>query len=455
MDRQIIYSGQIPLSTDLLNAQKNAYVALLKLAAGILGTSTLVNGLSCVPTSPASLSVIVNPGEVYSLQTLDPNAYSDLGADSHTVLKQGIISDPVTLTLQGPSTIGYSVNYLIEAAFSEADTDSLILPYYNSSNPAQPYSGPGGTAAAQNTTRQDTVLIRAKIGIAAPAGSQATPAVDVGYTGLFVVTVGYGQTTIGSDSIVQVSGAPFITETLTEKISIPTADLRYVRSVNVQNGLYIYSIDTGSANAYLAAFTPAISAPQDGMVLIVTVRHSNTGPSTLNGYPIYGLAGQPLQGGEMPAGGRAQFKWNASLAGGVWILLNCEGGPLQIAGATQSKHAVNLGQFVFSAGNPGYSIDPSGKIEQWGTIDFGSNKSEGLYGPYDFPYPFPNACLNIQFTTITPEYPGQDALGDNVIKLSHSYMPTKTQFWVWNDQIAEDSYTIDAARGFTWRATGW
>jgi hypothetical protein len=339
MDRQIVYSGQIPLSTDLLSAEKNAYLALLKLAAGVLGTNTLINGLSCVPTNPASDSVIVNPGEVYSLQTLDANAYSDLGTDSRSVLKQGIITSQTTLNLAQPATIGYSVNYLIEVAFSETDAGSTILPYYNSGNPAQPYSGPGGTGAFQNTVRQDTIIIQAKAGIAAPTNSQATPTVDVGFIGLFVVQVDYGQTAIGSNHITHVSGAPFISETLTQKISEATADLRYAQPINVQNGSYVYGADTGSANAYAVTYTPAISAPSDGMVLIFTPAHSSTGPSTLNGAPIYGLAGASLQGGEIFAGGRAQVKWNSSL--GVWILLNCEGGPLQVADATASKHALN------------------------------------------------------------------------------------------------------------------
>jgi hypothetical protein len=212
-----------------LNVNKNVYLALLKLAAGILGTNTLLNGLSCVPTSPASLSVIVNPGEIYSLETLDPSAYSDLGTDSRTVLKQGIMTGALPIALQQPSTIGYSVNYLIEAAFSEADINATILPYVNAGNPQQPYSGPGGTGASQNTTRQDTITIQAKTGVAAPTGSQATPTVDAGYTALFVVTVDYGQTAIGSNHIAQAAGAPFITETLTQKISQATADLRYVQ----------------------------------------------------------------------------------------------------------------------------------------------------------------------------------------------------------------------------------
>ena len=57
MDRQIVYPGQIPLETDLLNTNKYAMIALAKLSAAMLGTATIVNGLGCVPTGPASLQV--------------------------------------------------------------------------------------------------------------------------------------------------------------------------------------------------------------------------------------------------------------------------------------------------------------------------------------------------------------------------------------------------------------
>ena len=54
MDRQIVYPGQIPLETDLLNSNRFAMIAIAKLAAAMLGTGTVANGLACAPTSPAS-----------------------------------------------------------------------------------------------------------------------------------------------------------------------------------------------------------------------------------------------------------------------------------------------------------------------------------------------------------------------------------------------------------------
>ncbi|WP_233337721.1 hypothetical protein ACN3VN_03555 [Xylella fastidiosa] len=197
MDRQTVYAGAIPLETDLLNTNRNALVGLGKLAAAMLGTSTLVNGLACVPTAPATLHVQVLPGEIYSLQNLDGTAYSSLAADTtHQIIKQRLILDAVTLNCPAPTTSGYSVNYLIEAAYQDFDDNQLVLPYYNTSNPSQAYSGPSNSGTAQSTVRKGTCAVQIKAGIAAATGTQPTPAVESGYVGLWVVTVAYGQTQI-------------------------------------------------------------------------------------------------------------------------------------------------------------------------------------------------------------------------------------------------------------------
>ncbi|WP_439671402.1 hypothetical protein AEMCBJ_04300 [Cupriavidus necator] len=228
MDRQIIYPGQIPLSTDLLNTNRNMLVAVAKLAAAMLGTATVVNGLACVPTGPASLQVVVNPGEMYSLANVDATAYGELAADTtHSILKQGISLDDVLLTCNPPVTAGQSINYLIQATYQDSDTGLVTLPYYNASNPSQAWSGPGNSGAQQATVRKGIVNITAKAGIAATTGSQTTPAPDAGFTGLWVVTVANGQTTITSGNIAQVTNAPFISERLGDKISKTTGDVLY------------------------------------------------------------------------------------------------------------------------------------------------------------------------------------------------------------------------------------
>ncbi|KAF1009473.1 MAG: hypothetical protein GAK28_00111 [Luteibacter sp.] len=203
MDRKIVYPGQIPLETDLLGTNQSVMVALGKLMGAIFGTGGAVNGLTVGPNTPAALNVVVAPGEIYQLMNLEATAYSSLPADNaHTLVKQGILLDPVTLACAAPPTAGFSVNYLIEATYSDSDTNNTTLPYYNASNPSQAYSGPNNSGAQQATTRAGIVQLQVKSGVAAATGTQTTPAVDNGFIALAVVTVANGQTTITSANIV-------------------------------------------------------------------------------------------------------------------------------------------------------------------------------------------------------------------------------------------------------------
>ncbi len=211
MNRVIVYPGAIPQDSDLLNTNRDALIAFGWLIQATLGTSTGVVGLPCNPTSPASMNVVVGPGALWTLSTIDANAYGSLPIDTSALMKMGILPEAAgtTFTLTAPSTSGDSINYLIEGAFSEVDGGSTVLPYYNASNPASPYSGPNGSGTSQNTVRQGLVALQLKAGAAAPTGTQTTPAVDAGYTGLYVVTVAYGQVSITSGNITTYAGAPF------------------------------------------------------------------------------------------------------------------------------------------------------------------------------------------------------------------------------------------------------
>lgn len=228
MDRTFTYPGSIPLDTDILQPQKNAMVGLGWLAQAILGTATLASGLGCVPTGPASLNVVINPGAIFTQGNTDTAAYGSLGADTtRQLLKEGLLLDAATLSCPAPGTAGQSINYLIEAQYQDIDDTPVILPYYNAANPALAWSGPGNSGTPQNTFRRGKCAVQVKAGTAATTGSQVTPAADAGWTGLWVVTVANGQTTIVSGNIAALGGAPLITETLTAKISQATGDGRY------------------------------------------------------------------------------------------------------------------------------------------------------------------------------------------------------------------------------------
>jgi len=211
MDRNLVYPGSIPLDTDLLNINRNCMIALGYLAQAVLGTGTIVDGLACAPTLPASMTVTLGPGSICLLSVVDTLAYGSLAADNtDPLVKMGINLTQTSFTFTAPATSGQAVNYLIQAALQESDINPVVLPYYNAANPAQPYSGPDNSGAAQNTDRIQRVQLQVKSGAPAIAGSQQTPPVDNGWVGLYVVTVAYGQTTIIATNIAQFSTAPFL-----------------------------------------------------------------------------------------------------------------------------------------------------------------------------------------------------------------------------------------------------
>ncbi|MCU1758697.1 hypothetical protein NTD84_03050 [Pseudomonas sp. 14P_8.1_Bac3] len=337
MDRQIVYPGQILPETSLLQMAKDAMIGVAKLSAAVLGTSTMANGFAVTPTGPASLQVICAPGEIYSLTSIDALAFSTLPADTtHSIMKQGILLDGVTLSCPAPGTTGQSINYLVQVTYQDTDSTPVLLPYYNSANPAMPYSGMGNNGLTQNTNRKGAAVVAVKAGASAVTGSQVTPAPDAGYIGLYVVTVAFGQTTITAGNIAQYSGAPLLPAGLLQ---------------SMQSGQTLNANDIGTANTYAANFTPAITSLTDKMRVCIKVANANTAASTFTpapgviaAAPIVGAAHAALQGGEMVATGDAWLQWNSSVGAGSWVLTDATGGGAQVATATKSQHAVPLGQ---------------------------------------------------------------------------------------------------------------
>ncbi len=310
-------------------------IGTAKLAAAMLGTSTIANGFAVTPTGPASLQVVVAPGEIYSLTSIDALAFSTLPADTtHSILKQGIMLDGITLSCPAPTTTGQSIAYLVQATYQDVDSNPVLLPYYNSANPALPYSGMGNNGITQNTVRKGAAVLQVKAGASATTGSQVTPSPDSGYIGLYVVTVAFGQTTIVSGNIAQYSGAPLL----------PSGILQ-----SIQNGTTSYALDVGTANAYSAYFSPAITVLQDGLTLRFKALNANSGASTFspNGLAPAAIVGgghSALQGGEIIANSEVWLQWNSSIGGGSWVLVSVTGGGTPVAAATQSRHAVQKAQ---------------------------------------------------------------------------------------------------------------
>ncbi|MBY4669581.1 hypothetical protein K6W12_02915 [Burkholderia multivorans] len=113
--------------------------------------------------------------------------------------------------------------------------------------------------------------------------------------------------------------------------------------------------DTGAANSYTATNTPPLTVATwvDGTVQQIKIANANTGASTyapdgLTALPIYGLGLQPLQGGELAAGGTAVLM-RATIAGvnsgnPICVLMECAGGAQQVAPGAKSQHAVQVAQ---------------------------------------------------------------------------------------------------------------
>jgi hypothetical protein len=211
MDRNIVYPGSIPLDTDVLSVNRNAMIGLGFLAQAILGTNTIADGLQCQPTSPASMNFVVGPGSITQLGPIDLAAYGSIPADTtDQIVKMGINSTPTTFSVTAPSSVGQSINYLVEATFQEVDGNPVILPYYNASNPAQSFSGPANSGASQNTVRTQRVELQLKPGAPGNTGSQITPAADSGWIGLYQITVDYGQTQVTAANIALIPTAPLL-----------------------------------------------------------------------------------------------------------------------------------------------------------------------------------------------------------------------------------------------------
>jgi hypothetical protein len=208
MDRNLVYPGSIPLDSDLLSLNRNTMIALGALAQAVLGGGVVADGLACAPNG---MGVSVGPGSITQLSVLDTLAYGSLPADAATPLvKMGINLAATNFSLTAPTTAGQSINYLIQAALQEADAAAVVLPYYNAANPAQAFAGPNNAGTAQNTQRTQRVQLQLKAGAPAVTGSQATPPVDNGWAGLYVVTVSFGQASVSAANIVTLPTAPFL-----------------------------------------------------------------------------------------------------------------------------------------------------------------------------------------------------------------------------------------------------
>jgi hypothetical protein len=285
MDRQIIEVAAIPLDTDLLNIQKYVQKAIGYSLQATFGTNSVCDGLALSATSPATMSINIGSGSLITLQVTDASVFGSLPIDNNFIMKIGVNNTNTTMALSAPTVAGDSINYLIEACFSENDGVPVVLPYYNAANPAQPFSGPGNTGAAQNTVRLDTVSLRFKAGNQSATGTQNTPVVDSGYIALGVVTIAYGQTSITSSNIVNY---------LATRVGTKLGQLQTKLTSNLN--LYVSSTNGANTNSGLSP-NDALDTPQNAWNAIINNYNLNGYGVTINiaagTYPSVVCAGQP------------------------------------------------------------------------------------------------------------------------------------------------------------------
>jgi len=208
MDRQVVYPGSIPLDTDLLQMQRNVMVAVGVLAQCVLGAGVVADGLPCVPAA-AGYGVVVGPGSLSALSSVDVQPFGSLPADASALVKVAYNSSNTVLPFHGPADGDHALCWLIQASIAEFDAGPVALPYYNAANPAVPWSGPLNNGAAQNTQRVVRVALSAKPGNPQGIGDRFPPLADAGWVGLYSVMTYFDRATQAVD-IAILPGGPFV-----------------------------------------------------------------------------------------------------------------------------------------------------------------------------------------------------------------------------------------------------
>jgi hypothetical protein len=318
-------------------------IALGKLMEAFIGTDTLIDGFTCIPTVPASLVVQVTPGSITTLDVVDDSSFASLAPDSTPLMKMGILLETLMFTITPPTTSGYAQNYLIQIGFSEDSDVPVLLPYYNQADPEHPFEGPADSGVEQDTRRAQNAVVNLKPGMAAPAGTQTTPGADIGYVPAFYVTVAQGQTTITSADIHTCGNAPFI------PLKLPQ-----VATATQGNAWNWTGIAGGTANALTASIGPTITAYGSGGMRIDGLgAYDNTAAATINVCGVGAVAikkygSYDLDPGDILAGG----VFNVEFDGSVFQLLNpaTENSRIDLLATSELTFAKDNGGVVLPTG---------------------------------------------------------------------------------------------------------
>ena len=203
MDRQIVYVGAVPLDTDQLLQSRNIMVALGYLAKMTVGDgSVYADGLACSPGG--GLTVAIAPGSMTLPTVIDTGYYGALPPDGDPVVKTGINTAPVVVSLPGTGTT------IVSGRVAEVQAGSTTLAYYNPANPGQTLFGVQGNGQAQASVLQQRVAFAATAPSAIPAG----------YTALWQVAVPASSTEVDASMITAAAGSPFLSVKLPQAAPI-------------------------------------------------------------------------------------------------------------------------------------------------------------------------------------------------------------------------------------------
>lgn len=318
--RVLVYANEVPWETDVLYSNMYKMVDVSNLAQAVLGgagtsNATLASGLIASANVTPNLTINIGTGVLYTLSNFDNTAYSSIPADTVDFLYKPF-TQVSNFNLAGFNPPGGGVlNYLVQAQGFTDDIDQTNRQFFNPDDPDNPI------VQTVKQTRVDGINYSVL-----SATSPAIPTPTAGWVGLYVVSVAAGQTTITAGNITVYSAAPFITESLTQKISSATGDARYARAIQIQNSSFIYSITSGSANNYILSVSPAVTSYIAGLKVTPLIHLANTGASTINingvgAVSILTNSGASLFSGDLRVGQEAELFYNGS----AFVLLNPTG----------------------------------------------------------------------------------------------------------------------------------
>ncbi len=174
-----------------------------------------------------------------------------------------------------------------------------------------------------------------------------------------------------------------------------------------------YAPDTGAANAYAIALTPALTAHVAGLPIHFKAANANTGASTLAVDALAAVAVKQVDGSDLPAGSIVAGQMVTVIYTGAAYMLTSGRGlatDAEVQAGTEGTKSVTAKSlynalsalatkagFAISLAANGYIKFPSwlgGLIIQWGQIAAGGTANSSL----NFPVAFPTNTLNVSCT---------------------------------------------------------